>query len=320
MAIVPSFAPFPQAITNAMVRNNGMWTPIGSPPNEYVKHDFAAGYLLTTRDTSLDISFVPSTSAGGFQAGFAVYVNNVFFQRVVPGGTVGVAQTVTVNFPGGLKNILIEEWQAYVTSIRSTAAPTVPAPLHSLDCWGDSIIDGVAANDFHLSWVVLLRHATGYYDNVTMDGIGGNALIAWSPSTYASHILARAVGSLTQEVYNEQGTNDYDNGGGVGTMTPAAWTTLMLACMDAALVAKPTLKFWQQTLLLRPGEEGVPNSLGATPEDYRIAQRAVASARPSVCTLIEGPPLCDATQIATPHPNNTGHAQIAARVMPLLNN
>lgn len=322
MSVVPSFAPFAQPITNAMVLNNGLWTPLGTPPNDYVKHDFAASYLVNTRDTSLDIDVVPTSPAGtGFTTGLAFYVNNVFFSRITVAGSFGVKQTVTVNFPAGQKAIKIEEWCTYVTSIKSTSSPELAAPLHSLDCWGDSIVDGVAANDFYLSWVVRLRHATSYYDNVTMHGVGGSTLSAWTPTSFAAAIIARATGSLTQEVYLEMGTNDFDVGSNMGTMSPSSWATLMGQCIDAALASKPSLKFWNQTLILRPGQEGVPNAnFGATPEDYRVAQRAVAVARPSTCTVIEGPPLCDATQIANPHPNNTGHGQIASRVMPLLNN
>jgi hypothetical protein len=321
MSVVPSLSPYANPITNAMVNNSGLFTPLGTPPNDYVKHDFAASYSISTRDTSLALDVVPTSSAGtGFPTGLAVYVNGAFFTRISVVGTLGVKQTVTVTLPGGPKTVVIEEWCTYVTSIACTSSPSLAAPLHSLDCWGDSIVDGIAALDFVGSWVVLLRHATAYYGNVTMHGVGGSTLSAWTPSTYAAAIVARATGTLTQEVYNEMGTNDFDVGSNMGTMSPASWATLMGQCIDAALASKPTLKFWQQTLILRPGQEGVPNAnFGATPEDYRVAQRSVAVGRPAV-TIIEGPPLCDSSQIANPHPNGTGHAQIAARVMPLLNN
>lgn len=304
----------------------GLWTATGVAPNDYKLHDTLAYLQLTTSETAITVEAVPFVVAGSAPSSVGIYVNGVYNQTLLFNGAAGVKASLPATLPAGPKTVKLIELGVGITGVTSVVAPTIPsAPAKSLVVIGDSISVGyipAGTGNIFLGWPNLFREA-GVYDRVT-DFARASDLLAnhYGPyggegfATFAARIVARCTGTVKKAVYCNFGVTDYV-GPPVLPMV-ANYQTFLASLYDEIHALDASIVIYAQTITTTT-VEGVANSDGKTPADFRAAKTTVAGARASYVTVVDGTTILSLANLQdSVHPNVTGAAQIAAALVPIV--
>lgn len=198
-----------------------------------------------------------------------------------------------------------------VLSITAREGSLEPAPRQpQWVAYGDSILEGWTASAPALAWGARVQRR-GALDLVNM----GYAGAARGELVSAEHVASRdaAIYSLTH------GTNCWSGVPHSAAMMRANLT----AFLDLLLERRPHTPVVVAGPVVRPEAEDTPNVLGASLTDLRAAMEDVVAERiaggDERLALVKGAEMIDETMLADGiHPDDAGHAAIAAAIGPTL--
>src|SRR6185437_3908986 len=283
------------------------------------------------------VAVVLSTNliAQGGDPSVAVFVDGVLNTHWTPTAD-NDQETFTLSLDGNPHAVQI--WGSYQTAPLANAVPcgtyiqsvpsNVSVPRQSsggrgVVVYGDSIAAGFGASITPTkSWLSLLRQSLmGSGGHVAIEGWGGRSLggdtnvAPASPVAFLSipTLAARLVSMLApysrRQLWVEMGINDYTHG-----MTVANYSATLGSLLDTIHSLDSTIAVILQGFTIT-NKEATPNSAGNVPGDYRTAMSGLVSGR-SFCVYHDYStvaPIGDFTDGL--HPNDTGHALIAAQAL-----
>jgi lysophospholipase L1-like esterase len=237
---------------------------------------------------------------------FELWRDGVLAQPAIP-AEVGEGQ---VSLPlGAVEHAIIYLPERMLPRIKSidvlngSVQPGPPQPRWI--CYGDSIAEGWVASSPSSSWAATAAREHGL-DIVNM-GYAGAARGELASADQIAQLKADVI-SLTH------GTNCWLR----ALFTPELMRESFKTFLDVVRTGHPETPIVFSSPLLRPEAEETPNKVGATLVDLRDAMEEVARARDDVI-LIPGRDLIDGSMLADEvHPNDTGHAAIAAALGPVI--
>jgi lysophospholipase L1-like esterase len=215
--------------------------------------------------------------------------------------------TVRLAYGGGGRAIVYLP-ESMKPEILSLDGPVGPAPRQPMwAAYGDSILEGWTASAPALGWGARAGRAAGL-DLVNM-GYAGSAR---GELASAEHLASRKADVLTIC----HGTNCWT----VVPHTPATMRAGLTAFLDTVRASHPETPLVVLSPVLRPDAEDTPNRLGATLADLRATMEEVYEERGDErLTLVRGRHLVTEDQLADGiHPDDDGHAAIAAAAVPAL--
>lgn len=218
----------------------------------------------------------------------------------------GTARVALGSGPGTVVVHLPEGMRPEVRSLRALGGDIEPAPAGARWlCYGDSIAEGWTTTEPALAWPSVVARDRGLdLCNLGYAGAARGEIVS------AEHIaeLEADVISITH------GTNCW-------TRIPHSvelFRAGLVAFLDVVRQGHPDTPVLVCSPVLRPDAEDTPNRLGATLADLRAAMEEVAAARGDI-ELVSGAGLVTAGQLGDGiHPDDDGHAAIAAVLGPRL--
>lgn len=195
--------------------------------------------------------------------------------------------------------------------------------------YGDSIASGYASVAPPLDGVDLMLRQ-GYAGSVAVEALSGASLF-WdtgSPAAFAPVPSAnlnllwfnRLAKHRARVYYLAIGTNDYNDGTGNGTMSPANFGAVYGQGIDLLHGACPWAQIVCQSMLLRAAE-GANANFGATTDDYRAEIQTVATAagRAQWASFVNGKAILGLGDLADGlHPTDAGAAKWARSILSTL--
>ncbi len=182
-----------------------------------------------------------------------------------------------------------------------------------LTIYGDSITVGDSASNTATEGYALIIGRGGTYPGDTQLEAWGYRSLYDDCNTealriaFAQLVAGQFSGVTTPEILVAIGTNDY----GLPRCSASDFQAWGGDWIDRLKVLVPALTVWWMGILLR-SEEGVPNSYGNTPADYRTAAQNIVTPRNVWCHYLHGPDLLPG--LAALHPNTAQHATLAANL------
>lgn len=286
-----------------------------------------ARIVVTTTATSVDVSAHCNNAFGGSLQSIGCFVDGVYHSAKTFANTDGVTTQTFGPFSAGTKTI--EFWNGdhtagsgadlatmsgcWMTLLSFNAAFTqlFPTSANKLIMWGDSITMGQSATPIYQNGVPALVRAS-YSGQLSFDGGGGSSLAYFGAnSTRRADLVSRFVAGEPSLLWIAIGTND----GGTDT----AFGTSYAAVIDDFHTARPACPVVAQTPFTRtdtPEEETLM-------ESFRVKIRAIAAARSSYVTLMEGPLICNSTTHMAgdgKHISTLGQSTWATKIIEKLNN
>lgn len=206
---------------------------------------------------------------------------------------------------------LPEGMKPCVLALRARDGSIEPAPQQpTWLCYGDSIAEGWNASGPAYSWPAVAARRKGL--NLVN--------LAYAGSARGEIVSAEALAALPADVITlAHGTNCW-------TRTPHSeglFREGLKAFLARVRHGHPTTPIVALSPLLRPDAESTPNAFGTTLKDLRRCFedviRAQAADGDAHLSLVPGRPLVDASRLSDGiHPDDLGHAQVAAAMVPLL--
>lgn len=285
----------------------------GSAPNQYYRCDWFSRVVIQTSSTSLIVEAVPLGS--GAYDEISLWVNGVYNQTLTFTGAINTKQQLTATLPAGDKIVELVN-DAFLTGI-SAASYTIQLPpvavASRLVEWGDSIGRGYYASPFGSSHMPNGIRQSGRYGGCTNLCNPGDALFNYEAAIPAlvTFILARFAdcSAGTRVLFLEMVTNDY----GLDQWSASSWAPVYASLLDQLHAADPALRILCNKGLART-DIGAQPVHGSTFADFQSGVVTAASTR-SWCQVLTVPSYTTADLVDNVHPNNGGHAKIAAAVV-----
>jgi lysophospholipase L1-like esterase len=302
-------------------------THLGTSPNAYSKRNPSDRLVFTTSDASAVIQGLVYDIPQNLSA----YVDGVYYASVAfTGSFTNQLQTLTLPNDGHVHTIELEEEGVSITGIGSSGCniQIIPyaAPANRVISYGDSIEVGYnVTGRFGLGWWQLCRRAEQSTFSLLNDSYAGACF--WDDNRDGTHqdawvaSLAPAIDGTSKTILIvDRMTNDF---GTAGTWNSTGYGAGLLATLTKLHTAYPTLQVYLKTCLLHgagsfyPAGEAAVNTFGETVAAYRTAGAAAIAAANTALGTSFG--VLDGTAMGLLslssdglHPNNAGHATLAA--------
>ncbi|MDD4539076.1 MAG: SGNH/GDSL hydrolase family protein [Lentisphaeria bacterium] len=200
---------------------------------------------------------------------------------------------------------LVETFVESVDIADGAHAEPVPAAAGRTLFVGDSIMQGMTTEALCRSYFDIVARGLAYdYVNVSVGGATAAPGLAQCLGGYSDWDLALV----------SFGTNDCTQN------RPLEEYAASLAAIITALQCQGRGKLCLLTTVPRPAQEGTPNAIGKTLDDYRQAARALQTQFPELIVL-EGPAMLPADERLLAdgiHPNDAGSAVMARNILAAL--
>jgi lysophospholipase L1-like esterase len=312
------------AIPDSMFWNSGRADKAQFPPawipNDYKVRDTSAR-LVAVGSGPLTVRAVPNFSQGECR-GVGIWKDGVYATELAYSGPLGIVDSRTYDPGDGLTHRIELEDNASLVGVSGSYTLQNPAaPQISVVCWGDSITNGAPGPSARWkTWANKLRHAltpAAQY-GTTIWGIGGIALRDYTTGAPAvadttAKLLARNNGTSKRLLVFRLGGNDWASGFSNVYLTHLRDITASLHAAD------PALKILMVGPIRAPGVDTVPDAFGHTLQYIDDCIQTVVAENPTFCSY-----LSHWTLMSSPgdysddlvHPNDSGHAKMAASIIP----
>ena len=307
-----------QTAQNGWAWDTAVFTPTGSPPNDYVDHDNFARYVLDmpASATRLDIQAVVASSDRAY---VGVYVNGNYYTQATFSG-VGTKTVQSVTLPvtnGATKRIELEE-MALVTGLGGPVTIlSATTPQRRIFFWNASLGAGYLASPFFNAVGPTLRHIVETQYAVRVHGIYGQSLhglaaTSGQRATLAATFAANLEGTVSNDLwlcsiaYNDQSTSQW-----LASDYKTAYKDLIQRIQ--ALV--PGVTVWVQSSIPL-GIADVANTFGEKLSDFRAIESTMVTELGAGVNFVDGTAmgLNAANFPDNLHPSSSEHQKWAAYI------